>query len=76
MSNIIPADSVQGTIFDFDEEARRKNDSISKVMDSLGGQARLLRLGTQRPGHYADGIRSEHCSGLYTTSLEEIIKVR
>ena len=76
VSNIIPADSVQGTIFDFDEEARRKNDSISKVMDSLGGQARLLRLGTQRPGHYADGIRSEHCSGLYTTSLEEIIKVR
>ena len=75
VSNIIPSDSVQGTIFDFDEEARKKNDRISKVMDSLGGQAKLLRLATQRPGHYADGIRSEHCSGLYTTSLEDIIKV-
>ena len=76
VSNIISADSVQGTIFDFDQQARQKNDRISKVMDSLGGEAKLLRLGIQRPGHYADGIRSEHCSGLYTTSLDDIIKVR
>ena len=75
VGNIIPAEAVQGAIFDFDEQARRKNDRISKVMDSLGGESKLLRLGVQRPGHYADGIRSEHCSGLYTTSLDEIIKV-
>lgn len=75
VGNIIPAEAVQGAIFDFDEQVRQKNDRISGVMDSLGGQSRLLRLGVQRPGHYADGIRSEHCSGLYTTSLDEIIKI-
>ena len=75
VGNIIPAESVQGAIFDFDERAREKNDRISKVMDSLGGESKLLRLGVQRPGHYADGIRKDHSSGLYTTSLEEIIKV-
>ena len=76
VGNIIPAESVQGAIFDFDESAREKNDRISKVMDSLGGESKLLRLGVQRSGHYADGIRKDHSSGLYTTSLEEIIKVR
>ena len=76
VSNIIPAESVQGTIFDFDQQARQKNDRISEVIDKWGGQSRLLRLAAQRPGHYADGIRSEYCSGLYTTSIEDIIKVR
>ena len=76
VGNIIPAESVQGAIFDFDGRAREKNDRISKVMDSLGGESKLLRLGVQRSGHYADGIRKDHSSGLYTTSLEEIIKVR
>ena len=75
VGNIIPADSVQGAIFDFDEEQRKKNDRLSKVIDKLGGQSQLLRLATQRPGHYTDGIRSEHCSGRYTTSLDDIIKV-
>ena len=75
VGNIIPQESVQGAIFDFDECARQKNDRISKVMDSLGGRSKLLRLGVQRPGHYADGIRTEHRSGLYTTSLDEIINV-
>ena len=76
VSNIIPADSVQGAIFDFDECLRKKNDRISEVIDKLGGESRLLRIATQRPGHYADGIRNDYCSGLYTTSLDEIIKVR
>lgn len=76
VSNIIPSESVQGSIFDFDEKQRQKNDSISKVIDMLGGQSQLLRLAAQRPGHYTDCVRSEHCSGLYTTSLDEIIKVR
>ena len=76
VSNIIPSESVQGSIFDFDEKQRQKNDNISKVIDMLGGQSQLLRLAAQRPGHYTDCVRSEHCSGLYTTSLDEIIKVR
>lgn len=76
VGNIIPSDSVQGAIFDFDEQLRKKNDRISEVIDRLSGSSGLLRLAAQRPGHYTDGIRSEHCSGLYTTSLDEIIKVR
>lgn len=75
VSNIVPSESVQGAIFDFDEEERQKNDRISEVIDKLGGQSKLLRIAAQRPGHYADGIRSEHCSSLYTTSLDQIIKV-
>lgn len=35
----------------------------------------LLRLATQRPGHYADGIRSDFRSRLYTTSLDDIMEV-
>ena len=76
VSNLVPSDSVQGAIFDFDEEERSKNDRISEVIDRLGGKSQLLRIAAQRPGHYADGIRSEHCSYLYTTSLDQIIKVR
>lgn len=76
VGNIIPADTAQGVIFDFDEERRQKNDRISEIIDRFSGRSNLLRLAAQRPGHYTDGIRSEHCSALYTTSLEEIIKVR
>ena len=76
VSNIIPADSVQSVIFDFDESRRQKNDRISEIIDRLGGDSHLLRLAAQRAGHYAEGIRSEHCSSLYTTSLDQIIKVR
>lgn len=35
----------------------------------------LLRLATQRPGHYADGIRSDFRSRLYSTCLDDIIEV-
>lgn len=44
------------------------------VKVNLGGS--LLRLVTQRPGHYADGIRSDFRSPLYTTDLDDIIEVR
>lgn len=75
VSNIIPADSVQGVMFDFDEDRRLKNDRISEIIDRFGGDSHLLRLAAQRAGHYAEGIRREHCSSLYTTSLDQIIKV-
>jgi hypothetical protein len=63
-------------MFDFDEEKRQKHDRISKVMDAFNSSETLLRLATQRPGHYADGIRSDYRSRLYTTNLDEIIEVR
>ena len=76
VSGITSSDAIQTSIFDFDEDARQKHDRISKVMDSFNSSGSLLRLGTQRSGHYADGIRSDYRSRLYTTDLDEIIEVR
>lgn len=85
VSNIISADAIQASMFDFDDELRQKQDRLSKVMDAVNAAAEvsgsvsggaLLRLATQRPGHYADGIRSDFRSRLYSTSLDDIIEVR
>ena len=75
--DIVDADSIQQTLFDFDAEARDRDDRISKVMDMVNTSGKnMLRLATQREGHYSDGIRREHCSGLYTTSWDELIEVK
>lgn len=76
VSDITASDAVQTSLFDFDEQIRQKHDRISQVMDAVNSSRTLLRLGTQRPGHYADGIRSDFRSRLYTTKLDEIIEVR
>lgn len=84
VSNIVPSDAVQGTIFGFDEGLREKQDRLSQVMDAVNSTSGtsgassgkpLLRLAAQRPGHYADGIRSEYRSRLYSTSLDDVIEV-
>lgn len=72
--DIVPDDAVQTTIFDFDEKLRERQDKLSKVIDTVRSNS-LLRLASQRSGHYADGIRSEHRSRLYSTSLDDIIDV-
>ena len=77
VTDIVDACSIQQTLFDFDSDARERDDRISRVMDMVNTSGRnVLHLGTQRPGHYADGIRREFCSGLYTTSWDELIEVR
>ena len=77
VADIVDSDSIQQTLFDFDAEARERDNRISQVMDKVNTSGKnVLRLGTQRPGHYADGIRREFCSGLYTTSWADLIKVR
>lgn len=76
VSDITASDAVQTSLFDFDEQIRQKHDRISQVMDAVNSSRTLLRLGTQRPGHYSDGIRSDFRSRLYTTNLDEIIEVR
>lgn len=85
VSNITASDSIQAALFDFDDGLREKHDRLSKVMDTVNAAAEasgspsggsMLRLATQRPGHYADGIRSDFRSRLYTTSLDDIIEVR
>lgn len=80
VSNIVPSDQIQGSLFGYDEDLRQKHDRLSELMDSVNSMSvsgrSLLRLASQRPGHYADGIRCDFRSGLYTTSFDEIIKVR
>lgn len=83
VSGITASDAIQTSIFDFDDQARSKHDRISKVIDAVNAAGvssssghSVLRLATQRPGHYADGIRSDFRSRLYTTDLDEIIEVR
>lgn len=73
---IVPADAVQSSLFGNDEELRDRQERLSKVMDAVnaGGNS-LLRLASQRSGHYADGIRSEYRSRLYSTSLDDIIEI-
>lgn len=77
VSGIVDASSIQQTIFGFDPAARERDDRISKVMDQVNTSGKnVLRLGTQRPGHYADGIRREFCSKLFTTSWAELLEVK
>ena len=84
VGGIVTSDAIQGSIFDFDDELRRKHDRLSQVMDAVNLAAEasgagfgrsMLRLATQRPGHYADGMRSDFRSRLYSTSLDDIIEV-
>lgn len=76
VSAITAADAIQPVLFDQNEELRHKQDRISRIMDTVNGSGSLLRLATQREGHYADGIRSEYLSRLYSTSLDDIIEVK
>ena len=77
VSDIVPGDSIQQSLFEFDPAARKRDDSISRVMDMVNTSGKnVLRLGTQRPGHYADGIRREFCSKLYSTSWNELLEVK
>jgi hypothetical protein len=78
VSNIVPSDQLQGVLFGYDQDLRQKQDRLSEVMDAVNAVSgrTLLRLAAQREGHYADGIRCDYRSGLYTTTLDEIIKVR
>ena len=77
VTDIVDSESIQQTLFGFDSESRDRDDRISRVMDIVNSSGKnTLRLATQRGGHYADGIRREYCSGLYTTSWDELIQVR
>lgn len=77
VTDIVDSDSIQQVLFGFDGQARERDDKISEVMDKVNTSGEnLLRLGTQRPGHYADGIRREFRSSLYTTSWADLIEVR
>ena len=77
VSDIVPADAVQGDLFSMDLEQRDKENVLSEVMDRFNGaEKNLVRLATQRGGHYADGIRREHCSRLYSTKWSDMLEVK
>ena len=75
----VPEDEVQGALFDsVSPEDRDRENRISAIMDKVNRSSgkTLLRVATQRPGHYADGIRREHCSNLYSTDWSELLTVK
>ena len=77
VTGIIPSDAVQTSLFDDNEHLRDRQEKLSRIMDEVNSSGQsVLRLATQRPGHYSDMIRSEYRSRLYSTSLDDIIDVR
>ena len=74
--DIVDNDDIQPTLFDFDAKARERDDKISQVMDKVNKSGNnILRLATQRPGHYSDGIRCDFRSGLFSTQWNDLIEV-
>ena len=75
--DIVNRDERQLTLFESDSAKKEKQDVLSQVMDNVNvssGQ-NVLRVATQRPGHYADGIRREHASRLFSTDWDSIIEI-
>lgn len=75
--DIVNRDERQLTLFETDSAKKEKQDLLSQVMDNVNvssGQ-NVLRVATQRPGHYADGIRREHASRLFSTDWDSIIEI-
>lgn len=77
VDEIVDSDAVQLPMFGYDVGLRKRQEAISGVMDKVNSSGHnLIRLASQRSGDYTDGIRSEHRSRRYSTSLDEIIDVK
>ena len=75
--DIVNRDERQLMLFETDSAKKEKQDVLSQVMDNVNvssGQ-NVLRVATQRSGHYADGIRREHASRLFSTDWDSIIEI-
>lgn len=69
---------MQASLFSTKEdlEYREKTGKISELMDKINTPGHnTLRLATQRAGHYADGIRREHCSSLFSTDWDQLLEI-
>lgn len=78
VDEIVAADAVQESLFSSEEDIsnRIKAEKVSSIMDKFNSDGRqILHLGTQRSGHYAEGIRREHCSRLYSTDWSELLEI-
>ena len=70
---------MQQALFASEEELlnREKEKQLSELMDKLNlREENLLRLGSQRAGHYSEGIRRDYCSRKYSTDWDELIEIR
>lgn len=87
VDDIIEADSVQASMFDFDEQLRRKNDVLSFVMDRINGELSVegggrskrtagVVLASQSDVNFAEGIRSGFRSRRFTTDFADIMEVK
>ena len=68
----------QTLLFEQEQERayREKSSALSGLMDKINSNGdNLLRLGIQRPGHYSDGIRREHCSKKFSTDWDELVEI-
>lgn len=75
--DIVNSNEIQQSIFDFDIKERERDDRISRVMDTVNKSGKnVLRLAAQRPGHFADGIRRDYCSKLYSTDWNQLLEVK
>jgi DNA polymerase V len=76
VSDIVSDGVVQGAIFGFDAGTREKEDKLSELMDKINGSGtNILRLASQRPGHYSDGVRSEFRSKRFSTDWNELMEI-
>ena len=69
---------LQASLFEQEDTraGREKSAVLSDLMDSINSRGEnLLRLGVQHAGHYADGIRREHCSKLYSTDWNDLLEI-
>lgn len=77
VNDIVPEDAVQGSLFDDRAELRGREDTLSGIIDRFStSEGGMLRLASQREGHYSEGVRREHCSRLFSTSWDEMMEVK
>ncbi|MDO5321464.1 MAG: SOS mutagenesis and repair protein UmuC [Bacteroidia bacterium] len=79
VDDITASDYLEASLFETPSEAlrREKNDTVSALMDHFNSaHNNLLRLASQRSGHYAEGIRREHCSPLFSTEWSDILEIK
>lgn len=78
VDDISDASISQDSLFASEKEIsdRLKAGKVSSIIDKFNSDGRqILHLGTQRPGHYSEGIRREHCSRLYSTDWDELLEI-
>jgi len=76
VTDIVESDTIQGNLFEENAEMTIKENIISGIMDKVNSSGNhLIHLGTQNKGHYAEGIRREYCSKLFSTDWNDLMEI-